>query len=99
AGLAHGQSAHTLTFTAPPPGKHDARQVDVGPRGMSLGDSTVSAQTLHLDGKPVGRVLMDCVALDYAYQGRSCTLTLLTRQGQIIAQGGGEERPLPGSGP
>jgi hypothetical protein len=96
---AHGQTARTLTFTAPLPGKHDARQVDVKPRGMSLGDSMVAAQTIHLDGKPVGRVLTDCVALDYRYQGRSCTLTLLTREGQIIALGGGEERPLPGHGP
>jgi hypothetical protein len=95
---AHGQTARTLTFTAPLPGKHDARQVDVNPRGISLGDGSVAAQTIRLDGKPVGRMLTDCVALDYRYRGRSCTLTLLTREGQIIAQGGGEERPLPGTG-
>jgi hypothetical protein len=93
---AHGQTARTLTFTAPLPGRHDARQVDVSPRGMSLGDGSVAAQTIRLNGQPVGRMLTDCVALDYRYRGRACTLTLVTRQGQIIAQGGGEERPVPG---
>ena len=95
---AHGQTARTLTFTAAQPGRHDARQVDVNPHGISLGDGDVSAQTIRLNGKPVGRALMDCVDLDYRFRGRSCTITLLTRDGQIVAQGGGEDRPLPGQG-
>ena len=95
---AHGQAARTVTFTAAQPGRHDARQVDANPRGLSLGDGYVGAQTIRLDGRPVGRALMDCVDLDYRYRGRSCTITLLTRDGQIVAQGGGEDRPLPGQG-
>lgn len=95
---AHGQTARTLTFTASQPGRHDARQVDANPRGLSLGDGYVGAQTIRVAGKAVGRALMDCVDLDYRYRGRACTVTLLTRDGQIVAQGGGEDRPLPGHG-
>jgi hypothetical protein len=74
------------------------KQIDVKPRGTSVGGRFLVAETLRRDRKPIGRALLDCTALDASYLGKNCAITLLTRDGQITAQGGGEDRPLPGSG-
>lgn len=54
--------------------------------------------TLRRDGKPIGRLLNECTAMDARLEGQMCTITLLTRHGQITAQGAGELRALPGRG-
>jgi hypothetical protein len=97
---AHGQTqpTKTVTFTAGQPKRRDIKQIDIKPRGESLGDHTIGALTVRLDGKPIGRLLNECTAADASYQGQMCTITLLTRDGQITAQGAGEHRPLPGHG-
>jgi hypothetical protein len=98
---AHGQAqptTQTITFSAASPAKRDMKQIDVRPRGISLGDRFLGAETLRRDGRPAGRALLDCTALDASYQGQACVVTLLTGAGQITAQGGGEHRRLPGGG-
>jgi hypothetical protein len=87
------QTTKTITFTAGQPARRDIK-----PRGESLGDQNIGAVTVRRDGKPIGRVLSQCTALDASYEGQTCTITLLTRDGQIIAQAAGEDRALPGHG-
>jgi len=97
---AQGQTgqAHKLVFTAGQPNKRDIKQIDVKPRGESLGDQVIGAITIRQAGKPIGRLINECSAADATYEGQMCEITLLTRAGQIIAQGAGEHRPLPGTG-
>jgi hypothetical protein len=92
------QSPQTITLQGGPAAKRDMKQIDVKPRGTSVGDRFLVAETLRRDAKPIGRLLLDCTAVDASYKGQNCVITLLTRDGQITAQGGGEDRPLPGSG-
>ncbi len=92
------QTTKTITFTAGQPARRDIKQIDIKPSGESLGDQNIGAVTVRRDGKPIGRVLSQCTAIDARYEGQTCTITLLTRDGQIIAQGAGEHRALPGHG-
>jgi len=92
------QTTETITFTAGQPARRDIKQIDIKPRGLSLGDQNIVAATVRRDGKPIGRLLSQCTAVDASYEGQTCTITLLTRDGQIIAQGAGEDRALPGHG-
>ena len=92
------QTTKTITFTAGQPARRDIRQIDIKPSGESLGDQNIGAMTVRRDGKPIGRVLSQCTAVDASYEGQTCTITLLTRDGQIIAQAAGEDRALPGRG-
>ena len=92
------QTTKTITFTAGQPARRDMKQIDIKPRGESLGDQTIGAVTVRRNGKPTGRLLDQCTAVDASYEGQTCTITLLTRDGQIIAQGAGEDRALPGHG-
>src|SRR4051812_28511997 len=55
---AHGDTGRTLTFTVPPPPPRDQHQVDVPPRGLSLGDQTVGAVSLRTHGQLFGRALV-----------------------------------------
>jgi hypothetical protein len=97
---AHGQDQppQTITLQGGPAKQRDINQIDAKPRGTSVGDRFLVAETLRRDGKPVGRMLTECVAVDASYEGRMCSITLVTRDGQITAQGGGVDRPLPGRG-
>lgn len=92
------QTPQTITFTAGEPARRDIKQIDIKPRGESLGDQNIGAVTVRRNGKPIGRLLSQCTAMDASYEGQMCTITLLTRDGQIIAQGAGEHRALPGHG-
>ena len=92
------QTAKTITFTAGQPARRDMKQIDIKPHGESLGDQNIGAVTVRRDGKPIGRLLSQCTAVDASYEGQTCTITLLTRDGQLIAQGAGEHRALPGHG-
>ena len=92
------QTTKTITFTAGQPARRDIKQIDIKPHGESLGDQNIVAATVRRDGKPIGRLLSQCTAADARYEGQACTITLLTRDGQIIAQGAGEHRALPGHG-
>src|SRR4051794_7853660 len=93
-----GQTSKTITVTAGQPARRDIKQIDLKPHAESLGDQNIGAVTVRRDGKPIGRVLSQCTAVDASYEGQTCTITLLTRDGQIIAQGAGEDRALPGHG-
>jgi hypothetical protein len=93
-----GQTPRTITFMAAQPAKRDIKQIDVKPRGESLGDQTIGAVTVRLGGKPVGRLITACAAVDARYEGQMCTIIILTRDGEITAQGAGEHRALPGQG-
>jgi hypothetical protein len=93
-----GQTTRTITFTAGQPARRDMKQIDIKPRGESLGDQNIGAVTVRRDGKPIGRVFSQCTAVDASYEGQMCTITLLTRDGQITAQAAGEHRALPGHG-
>ena len=92
------QTTKTITFTAGQPARRDIKQIDTKPSGESLGDQNIGAVTVRRNGKPTGRLLNQCIAVDASYEGQTCTITLLTRDGQIIAQGAGEHRALPGHG-
>ena len=92
------QTTRTITFTGGQPVRRDIKQIDIKPRGESLGDQTIGALTVRRDRRAIGRLLSQCTAIDASYEGQTCTITLLTRDGQIIAQGAGEDRALPGHG-
>jgi hypothetical protein len=92
------QTTKTITFTAGQPARRDIKQIDIKPSGESLGDQNLGAVTVRRDGNPIGRLLSQCTAVDASYEGQTCTIILVTRDGQIIAQGAGEHRALPGQG-
>src|SRR6188768_3253109 len=74
---AHGDTGRTLTFTVPPPAARDQHQVDVPPRGLSLGDQTVGAVSLRTHGQLFGRALAVCTINDASFQGQQCAITLV----------------------
>jgi hypothetical protein len=96
---AHGDTGRTLTFTAPPPAPRDQHQVDVPPRGLSLGDQVVGAVSLRTHGELFGRALVVCTINDASFQGQQCAFTLVLRNGQITVHGGGLDRTLPHAPP
>lgn len=94
---AHGQATRTLTFTSPEPPARDLKEIDVKPRGTSIGDQSVAGQDLRSGGRLVGRMMGVCTAADRSFQGRQCVITLVLRDGQLTAHGGGLNRRLPGA--
>jgi hypothetical protein len=72
--------------------------VDVRPKGLSLGDEFLGAETLRQAGAPAGHMEADCMVIDRTYAGQACSLTLILKAGQVIAQGGGVDKPIPGVG-
>jgi hypothetical protein len=96
---AQGEARRTLTFTASPPASRDQHQVDVPPRGLSLGDQSVGAVSLRTHGELFGRALVVCTINDASFQGEQCAFTLVLRNGQITVHGGGLDRRLPHSPP
>jgi hypothetical protein len=96
---AQGEARRTLTFTAAPPASRDQHQVDVPPRGLSLGDEVVGAVSLLKHGELFGRALAVCTINDARFQGQQCVFTLVLRNGQITVHGGGLDRRLPHSPP
>jgi len=96
---AQGQESpgRTLTLKAAQVAPRDGKEIDVKPRGISIGDRFLGAQTLRDGDRAVGRLETDCVVLDASYQGQQCVITLLLRDGQITAQGAGVNRRLPGA--
>src|SRR6476660_7207449 len=96
---AHGDTGRTLSFTAAPPAPRDQHQVDVSPRGLSLGDQVVGAVSLRTHGELFGRALVACTINDASFQGQQCAFTLVLRNGQITVHGGGLDRRLPHSPP
>jgi len=94
---AQGQATRTLTFTSPRPSARDIKEVDVRPRGISIGDQFVAGQDLRTGGRLVGRMMGVCTAADQSFEGRQCVATLVLRDGQLTAQGGGLNRHLPGA--
>jgi hypothetical protein len=96
---AHGDARRTLSFTVAPPAPRDQHQVDVPPRGLSLGDQVVGAVSLRTHGELFGRALVVCTINDASFQGQQCAITLVLRNGQITVHGGGLDRRLPHSPP
>jgi hypothetical protein len=96
---AHGDTRRTLSFTVAPPAPRDQHQVDVPPRGLSLGDQVVGAVSLRTHGELFGRALVVCTINDASFQGQQCAFTLVLRNGQITVHGGGLDRRLPHSPP
>jgi hypothetical protein len=88
----------TLTFTGKGK-KRDQQMVDVGRKGLSLGDRFLGAETLKQAGATAGRIESDCVVLDRSYEGQACQLTLLLKDGQVSAQGAGLDKRLSGVAP
>jgi hypothetical protein len=79
--------------------KRDQKIVDVAPKGISLGDRSLVSETLKQGGATAGRLEADCAVIDASYEGQVCQITLLLKDGQITAQGGGLNKPLAGVGP
>lgn len=88
----------TLTFTGKAK-KRDQKVVDVRPKGLSVGDRFLLAETLKQGAVTAGRVEADCLAIDRSYEGQVCQLTLLLKDGQVTAQGGGLDKDLEGVAP
>ena len=65
------QTTKTITFTAGQPARRDIKQIDIKPRGESLGDQNIGAVTVRRHGKPVGRLLNQCTAVDASYEGQT----------------------------
>src|SRR3954447_25166746 len=93
-----GKPTGTLTFTGKAK-KRDQQLVDVGRKGLSLGDRFLLAETLKQAGATAGRIEADCVVLDRSYEGQACQLTLLLKDGQVTAQGAGLDKQLAGVAP
>jgi hypothetical protein len=93
---AQGDRVRTLRFTAPAPPPRDFRQVDLPPRGLSLGDEFVGAVSLRRGGHLAGRALSECTITDASFEGQHCSLDLVLRDGLITAETAGLDRPLPG---
>lgn len=90
-------TGRTITLTAAPLSPRDDKQIDVKPRGISVGDRSLGAQTLRDGKRPVGRLVGECVQLDARYAGQQCVLTLILRDGLITTQEAGLNRKLPGA--
>jgi hypothetical protein len=76
----------------------DQKMVDLPPKGISLGDRFVGAETLRQAGTPAGRIESDCVVVDRTYAGQACSVTLILKSGQVTAQGAGVDKRIPGVG-
>ena len=87
----------TLAFTGKGSSR-DRKMVDVRPKGISLGDQFLGAETLRLAGGPAGRMEVDCVVIDHTFAGQACSLTLILKDGQVTAQGAGVDKRIPGVG-
>jgi hypothetical protein len=92
---AQGHPGRTLRFVAPRPVPRDVKQIDVPPRGLSLGDEFVAALSLRRNGQLFGRAMVDCTTNDQTFAGQQCTLDLVLRDGLVTAKTGGLDRPLP----
>jgi hypothetical protein len=57
------------------------------------------AETLKQGDATAGRLELDCVNVDARLMGDACQMTLLLKDGQITAQGGGLKKSLPGVAP
>jgi hypothetical protein len=87
----------TLGLTGKGSGR-DQKMVDVRPKGISLGDQFLGAETLRQAGTPAGRMEVECVVIDHTYAGQACSLTLILKDGQVTAQGAGVDKRIPGIG-
>ena len=87
----------TLAFTGKGSNR-DQKMVDAPPKGISLGDHFLGAETLRQAGAPAGRMEVDCAAVDRTYAGQACSLTLILKDGQVTAQGAGVDKRIPGVG-
>ena len=87
----------TLAFTGKGSSR-DQKMVDIQPKGISLGDHFLGAETLRQAGARAGRMEVDCVVIDRAYAGQACSLTLILKAGQVAAQGAGVDKRIPGVG-
>jgi hypothetical protein len=87
----------TVAFTGKGSSR-DQKMVDVPPKGISLGDHFLGAETLRQAGAPAGRMEVDCVVIDRTYAGQACSLTLILKDGQVTAQGAGVDKRIPGVG-
>ena len=97
---ASGQSSpeqRTLEFTTTEHPR-DNKFIDVGPRGMSVGDRFTVSSTLRSGGQPVGRLEADCVALDRTYSGLACSGIAILADGRLVVQGVGLNKRVPGVG-
>lgn len=94
---AQGQEPRTLEFSSPPPSARDDKEIDVRPRGTSIGDQSIGAISLRSGGRLVGRLMAVCTANDRSFEGRQCVITLVLRDGQLTAHGGGLDRRIPGA--
>jgi hypothetical protein len=92
---AHDNRGQILRFTAAPPSPGDQKNIDVPPRGLSLGDQVIGALSLKRHGQLFGRALLDCTISDKTFAGQQCTLDLVLRNGLITATTAGLDRPLP----
>jgi hypothetical protein len=79
--------------------KRDQKIVDIAPKGISLGDRSLVSETLKQGAVSAGRLEADCAVIDASYEGQVCQITLLLKDGQVTAQGGGLNKTLAGVAP
>ena len=96
---ADGQTGRVLEFAGTAPAPREVKQVDLRPRGLSLGDSFIAAITLRSAGRIAGRAHVRCTIVDRRYEGQDCDFVLVFRDGTVTASGGGLDRLLPGQSP
>src|SRR3954465_3943752 len=89
---ATGNPGRTLTFRVSQPAARDQRQVDLPPKGPSLGDESLVAARLRKNRHLFGRPLTVCVLNDASFRGEQCSTSLVLRNGVITAHGAGLER-------
>jgi hypothetical protein len=97
---ANGQDqpgTRTLTFTSVQKDR-DANFVDLKPKGESVGDRFTFSSTLRRQGKPKGRVEVDCVGVDKTYEGFLCGAVAILADGRLTLSGAALDKPLAGVG-
>jgi hypothetical protein len=77
----------------------DQKTIDLKPRGESVGDRIISAETLRRDGTPVAREVGECLLVDPRYEGAQCTFTIMFHDGIVIGQGASLSKRVPGVDP
>lgn len=91
---ASADEARVLTFTISKRG-YTEKFVDAGRRGESLGDRYLTGLSVEQDGRLAGRVLVECLAIDGVYDGRTCELSMQLTDGTLYLRGMGFHRAIP----
>ena len=97
AGGAEGRASEPLTFTLAP-GSVSAKHLDIGRKGLSIGDRHLTSISLRAEGRVAGRLEIECLAIDARYGGQTCDVAAQLTDGTLFFEGVGFHKAVPGVG-